>query len=215
MRMNLKQIKEIEMTRLEWTLSGLLLLLIVTLGAFLLFLPGEETPPQAQAPLATWSFSPDTARGAYDLATPLAQRWADDAQLMQARGDWPREVFTPEHGNWTFHFHSPQRKEVALIAVSGNAASLVKSESLRGDVQAADTSLWQVDSDEVVHRAMQEGGQEFIEQHDEAEMVLILKAQEEFRWTAVLVDAATQTAFRIEVDAASGAVTELSRSYED
>lgn len=212
MRLNLKKM---EMTRLDWVLSLLLLLLILTLGALLLFVRGEETSPEAQAPLATWSFAPSTASGAYDMATPLAQRWANDARLLQARSDWPPGTYAPEHSKWTFQFYSAQREEVAVIAVSGNAASLVKSSALRGDVQVADVARWQVDSDEVVQKAMQEGGQDFIAEHDQAEMVLILKAQEELRWTAVLVDAAAQSTFRMELDAASGKVTGLSRPYDD
>ena len=207
MRVNLENI---EMTWREWVLSGLLLMLILSLGALLLFLRGEETPPEMQ-PVATWSFAPSTAAGAYDMARPLAQRWAEDAQMLRARSDWPRGVFTPEHSKWTFQFYSAQREEVAVISVDGNAVTLVKSDSLQGDVQAADASRWHVDSDEVVQKALQEGGQAFIEQHDEAEMVLILNAHQDLMWTAALVDPSAQVVFNIRLDAASGEVTELRR----
>lgn len=202
------------MTRLEWALGGLLLLLLVTIAALMLFLRGEEAPP-AQPPAVARTTGARTARDAYELALLPAQVWAEDAQLLQARSDWPRGSFEPERGTWTFHFYSPQRSEVAVIAVGNDGSSLISRQPLQGDLQPADASRWQVDSDAVVQRALEEGGQEFIEQHDEVEMVLILKAQEEVRWTAVLVDGTAQTAFRMELDAASGTVTGLSRPYDD
>ncbi|MFW5941254.1 MAG: hypothetical protein ACOCXI_05610 [Chloroflexota bacterium] len=211
------------MNRLEWVLSGLLALLIVVIAVMMLLfwnLNRQQTalpeapaanPAQEMGQTAAEASPPaHTAREAYALAQPVAQEWAEDAQLVSASATWPEgATLAPENAGWSLMFYSPGRSETGLVSVSGNAARLLRNSATNRSLQPRNLDRWQTDSPAVVEALMDNGGEEFLQTHNQATLSLTFNALDALQWQAQLIDREQGTVLTVEIDPGSGVVTAI------
>lgn len=200
------------MSRLEWIISGLLGLVIVAVVATILW--NLNSGPQTALPDLPADAPVDnaatgrTAQEAYRLAQPVAQQWADDARLLSASATWPEgSSFTPDHTGWSMLFYSPGRSETGLISVSQGAARLLRNGPTDRALKPLEVINWQVDSPMVVEALMAQGGEEFLQTHNNATLSLTFSALDALQWQAQLIAREQRTVLTVEIDPISGAVT--------
>lgn len=198
------------MSRIEWILSGLVALLFFAVVATALIVWNAQNPPSSSL-AASSDVDPSsvevnhTAMSAYEQALAVAQEWAQDAQLLNARATLTSETgFQPESAEWGFIFYSASRHESSLIAVTGAAAQLVRSSGSTRAPAAVDVSNWQIDSPAVLEAVLENGGQEFIDNHQQVSLMLGLEATERLRWQARLFDMETNDIHIVEIDPTYG-----------
>lgn len=202
------------MTRLEWLLSGILaVLLVVVLALLLLFwLERNETPAVDPAERAQ-VIDARTALSSYQAAQPVAQQWAADATLLNARAAWPEgDSFDPEAAAWNFVFFSPGQSATALISVSQNRAQLISNRQVDRNFNIYTTTSWQIDSPQLLAIMLENGGREFLEQHGQGKLTLTLDTEGEFVWRARLINTDIPASLTLHVDPASGEVVQREAS---
>lgn len=201
------------MNRLEWILTGLLAVLVIAvLALFLLFWSEQqqiENINRQVAAAATVAEERGTAKSAYEVVAPAAHNWAEDAVLLNTRGNWPAGTsFAPEQGSWSFLFYSPQQRAVALIATEGDRAEVVSENQTTERFNPESTAGWQTDSPAVVEQLLANGGQAFIEQHGEVSLIVSLNAMKGLVWTATLNATNADKLFRLQIDPTNGQIIE-------
>ncbi|HSM58634.1 MAG TPA: hypothetical protein VK879_20945 [Candidatus Sulfomarinibacteraceae bacterium] len=211
------------MSRLEWVLSGLLALLIVIMVVMMLLFwnlnrqqmalpeaPAANPAQEMGETAAEAAPAARTAQEAFALALPIAQQWAEDAQMVSASATWPEgAALTPENAGWSFMFYSPGRSETGLVSVSGNAARLLRNSATNRSLQPLDLDRWQTDSPAVVETLMAHGGEEFLQTHNQPTLSLTFSALDALQWQAQLIDRERRTMLTVEIDPGSGAVTAI------
>jgi hypothetical protein len=161
------------MSRIEWILSGILilLLLVAALIGWLWWQQRDTLPIDIPSPLPTRAVIEEvgfTALAAYGPAAEIAANWASDAQLVSATATWPNNSnFSPVETGWSFIFYSAQKRELALFSViNGKAAQLGRSAA--GNRQTTvSINDWQVDSVKAIEIILAAGGRRFIDSNSE------------------------------------------------
>lgn len=194
------------MSKLEWILSGILVVLLVLVIALLLRFGLERSPGRAEEAVEP-TVEARTALSSYQVAQPVAQQWAADATLLNARAAWPEGAsFDPEGAAWNFVFYSPGQSATALISVSQNQARLISNRQIDRPLNVHATTGWQVDSPQVLAIVLENGGQDFLERYEQGKLTLALDANDHFLWRARLLNPDAAASLTLEVDPASGGV---------
>lgn len=193
------------MTRLEWLLSSILaVLLVVVLALLLLFwLDRSETPAAEQAQI----IDARTALSSYQAAQPVAQQWAADAKLLNARAAWPEgDSFDPEGAAWNFVFFSPGQSATALITVSQNRAQLISNRQIDRRFNIYATTGWQIDSPQLLSIVLENGGRDFLDQYGQGKLTLTLETNDQFVWRARLINTDAPASLTLHVDPDDGEI---------
>lgn len=194
-------------------MTAFLAIVVISVTGLLLFFWTEQRevgkvdrPEADQVPVEQLR---GTAEGAYVLVEPVARRWAADARLVRARGNWPAGAdFAPAQGTWSFLFYSPQQQAVAFVVADGDGARVVSENETEQRLNPVAFAGWQVDSPEVVEQFMSDGGLDFIAEHGEASLILALNRMEEPVWTATLSATETNALFRLQIDPDTGQIVQ-------
>jgi hypothetical protein len=207
------------MTRIEWALSGLLAFLVIAVTVLLLLFWSERRQQGAaeDAPLvvneAGSPASVPTAQTAVRLAAPVAQQWAEDAQLYSALATWPDgTTFTPADTGWTLLYYSPASGATAQIGVNAGRAVLLTSHTTDAQLQPVALDGWSVDSPQAVDLLLDNGGQTFIDAHGDVGLTLTLNANGVLRWRARLIDAESGDSLHVEIDPHTEAIVDSTTS---
>jgi hypothetical protein len=205
------------MNRLEWILSGLLALLVIVVAAMALVFWGLQQQQtntiegNGDTANAAGAEAGRTAQSAYGLALPVAQQWADDAQLLNARAVWPEEnTFSPQGAEWGFHFYSRTQGATALISVTRGRASVVRSRETNRTLNPISVDGWQVDSTNVLETMMANGGRDIVNRHNRVSLSLSLDATEQLLWQAKLIDLEQQEMLTMDINPNNGTITAIS-----
>lgn len=207
------------MTRLEWILGVLLALLVIiglAVAGFLIFGPGVGTPPLPPNPSGnvapTSTFAGGTAlEFFYSFALPEAQKWQADAQLINATATLPRgtnrESLITGKANWTFTFYSPTTISIAVIAVTGNQASLIAQRMADKTLELVDLDGWQIDSPQAIDRMLNQGGNDFLQDVDIATLTMAVTMDSPGRsseWFISLIAPTGGQSFTIRLNGRTG-----------
>ena len=196
------------MSRLEWFLSGILAILLVAVLALGLRVWLERSPQrEADSVDQGRVLEARTALTSYQMAQPAAQQWASDAKLLNARAAWPEgDRFDPKAAAWNFVFYSPGQSATALFTVSQDEATLISNRETDRRLDISATIGWQVDSPQIVSTVMENGGREFLAQHEQGKLTLTLDTNDQFVWRARLINTDVPASLTLQVDPASGEV---------
>ncbi|MDO8674096.1 MAG: hypothetical protein Q7O66_22005, partial [Dehalococcoidia bacterium] len=153
----------------------------------------------------------------YPLAEQVAREWQRDAELRSVRATWqnagPAELRQGKN-SWAFYFVSPSSKTGAkmlgyIVSVNEGRAEGVKA----GEVTSNDQSLsfvdWKVDSPQALRVFLENGGQDFLARHAQADAHAILKGTDSGQqpvWEVTLLDKQTKDTLSLQLDAATGQV---------
>ena len=215
----------VDSKRLEWLLLGLIALLLVLVMALALVVLAGRSERRAgapavegrgrvagqQAPVRGIDTELLTAKSAYAAGLELAQEWAADAQLWQAQATWPggADLISTAPG-WVYTFYSPSQHETALVNAAPGKVSLARTQPATSRPALVAAEKWEIDSEDAIDVLMRSGGRAFLSVHEEASMMLTLRADDRLRWQATLIDESGSSdgggrqAFRIEFDAVTG-----------
>jgi hypothetical protein len=197
------------MSRLDWMLTALLAVLVVVVGALLIVFWLQRSDAENvvnNSAVETSSRATHTAQSAYALAEPVAGAWAPDARLVNASGTWPQNAFAPDGANWAFLFHSRDEEATALVSVEGERATLIGPTPSDRQVEPVGLERWDVDSPAVVEAALGEGGQDFIDSHEDVEMALTLETDRELIWRVIFFATGTGENLELLISPATGQV---------
>lgn len=208
------------MSRTEWILGGLLVVLLVIVAGLALLLwlqPDLSDPPSVTIqPIAyTPAYDGQTALVASVVAQQVAQGWQPDAKLYRATATWPGvTVATAQTGatTWDFTYYSPGQTAVSAISVIENQATLLQNSASDNPLAPLDVAGWKINSPEAVVSLLREGGQSFIEQEGLVTLIMTLTTDNgngRIEWFLSLFGDQTGNSFTIRLDATSGEVLEI------
>lgn len=208
------------MSRLEWFLSGLLIiLLLVVAGIAILFWLRPETPTSTTESVAiapTSLFIGQTAHVAHAVARPLAVEWQADAQLHKASATWPQGTEFSElrqgEATWSLTFYSASTQSIIVISVTDGVATQVATNTIENPLTVQDVSSWKINSNEANQKLLDQGGTLFINQYGVTTLTVALTMGNEsgrIEWLLSLFAPATGESFTIRLDANSGDVLEI------
>ncbi len=219
------------MSRLEWILGiVLLVLLVVVIGLALSLWLGPETNTASQltGPEAvaagyaddiapTRSTPQQTAKNAYVSAQKAARGWQEDAVLVSATATWPQGVKASDlvsgQETWGFIFYSPSKGTTAVVSVYQNEASLSPRDTPR-QMQLFDITTWQQDSSEIAQTFLNNGGYGFIEREGITVYSMTLSMNDpngngRVEWLTSLLSTKNGNSLTMRIDAASGEILEV------
>ncbi|MBN1977296.1 MAG: hypothetical protein JW918_07840 [Anaerolineae bacterium] len=186
------------------------LALIVALG---LLAYGQLTN-SASRPTGTTdlALSGDTARRAYAPAVELALEWQQDARLASISGQ--ALSIGKKSGNevkWGFQFFSPSTQELALVAVSGGEARMVRPPMLSPyKLSTFSPDEWRIDSDQALQTWWERGGYSMVKQYTQVDAAMQLRISEELGsqpvWVIAGIAANKNTTLTIFVNASDGSL---------
>ncbi len=210
------------MTRIERTLTVLLVLLLVVVLIFvalLLFAP--ERAPQQQ-PVGQVGIEPtstltgQTAHRAYANARAVATEWQADAMLATASATWPqgltRDELAKGEAVWTFTFYSPAAQEVATINVANGIGTLASNQPAGSSLDLLEVNGWQVDSSEAIQSVLGNGGDAFMSNAGFVTLNMNLSlanTNSRVEWLVALFSNQEGTALTHRIDATSGETLEV------
>lgn len=195
----------------RWVLLvGLGLVLLAIVGALIYGRTAGSAVPSLAAPVAV---SSATARQALAPAVELAMQWQADARLAAVSGRWSavgRQ--TGGQAEWAFQFFSPSAQRLALIAVAGGTARMVRESLSPYTVPTFSAEEWRVDSDRALQAWWGRGGASLVTRRPDTDLAMQLRVPEEGSrqpvWTVVGFIADAEIAFTVVVDATNGVVVE-------
>lgn len=218
------------MSRLEWILGLVLLVLliiVVGLAASLWLVP---TRPAAQAtsnemallaasanqiePMRTTAVQ--TAKTDYLLALETARSWQPDAVLINAMATWPQGAramdVAPGKEAWGFIFYSPSAGTTAVVSITDGIASL-SARDRRQQLEALDVTGWQLDSSDAAEIFLANGGAAFIQQEGITIYSMTLSLNDpsdndRLEWQILLLAPGNGRSFTMRLDATSGDILE-------
>lgn len=219
------------MSRLEWILGLVLLLLlvaVVALSASLWLTPDGAVTRQDADELAlaaayaeeiapTRTTAVETAKNAYLLANRAAQGWQGDARLLNATATWPQGMAAPDlafgREAWGFIFYSPTTQTTAVVSVSNGAATISPRETRR-QLQPLDITSWRLDSNDAAELFLANGGEMFIEREGVTVYSMTLSLNDphlngRIEWLLSLLEPQNGRSFSVRIDATSGEVLEI------
>jgi len=193
----------------KW-LTAIGLALIVALG---LLAYGQLTNSASRPAGATdLALSGDTARRAYTPAVELALEWQQDARLAGVSGQ--ALAIGKKSGKeveWGFQFFSSSTQELALVAVSGGEARMVRPPMLSPyKLSTFSPDEWRIDSDQALQTWWEHGGYSLVKQYAQVDAAMQLRVSEELSsqpvWVIAGVAANKNTTLTIFVNASDGSV---------
>lgn len=198
------------MSRFEWILGAVLAVMVVIIGGLLAIFWLQGRPDDS----VNNSTTPGrTARGALQTAQPAAERWADDAELINIQSSWsPGSDFASGEADWSLTFYSPEKRATALFTVVDGQASLLSSRQASQAFDPVDPEQWRVDSPAVTTEVLASGGREFIASEGESTLILTLNLADPPTWTAILISQESRRNLGIIINAGSGEVISVQQS---
>ena len=208
------------MNRFERVLTGILSILLLAVAALALLLwqrGGIGSPPPLPTVNAAVAPTPDIVRStallAFSSAQAEARAWQPDARLVSATATWTqgasREDLLSGMATWDFTFESPGAGTVAILTVIEGDARLINERPASQTISVQDVSGWRVDSPAAVARAMQEGGEAFLNRAGVTTLTASLstaRTEDRIEWLVSLISKYTGDAFTVRIDATSGDV---------
>ncbi|MBE2224811.1 MAG: hypothetical protein IAF02_24940 [Anaerolineae bacterium] len=217
------------MSRLEWILGLILVLLLVVAAGLALSL---WLRPQMASPtgndddlIAAYAdnvaelpeTSGQTAKSAFILAQTTAQAWQQDTKLINASATWPQgaqaNYIKQGTADWGFTFHSPSTQTNALVSIVNGQPVLIPGESKK-PIDLLQSSSWHLDSSDAIKRFLEEGGETFI--NNEGITIVSMtfatnNPNENGRLEWLISALATQTghSYTMRVDASTGETLEI------
>lgn len=213
------------MTKLEWILGGVLIVLLVIVAglAFSLWVqPNFSSGPEAVlAEVApTPVYEGQTAMAAAAAAKTQAQNWQPDATLYKASATWGQtlndDLLSSGASAWSFTYYSPASQSLATITVTDNAPSAITAGPQNLQLTPRDIiGGWKVDSAEAVRILLEQGGQDFLAREGVTSMVMTLTTDNEngrIEWLIGLFAPQTEDTLALRLDATSGEILEIIQS---
>lgn len=213
------------MSRLEWVLGILLVVLLVAvlgISALIWLRPQapelpEGLPPTRSAaavPVPTSVYEESTAMVGYARAQQAIQDWHSDAVLLDATATWPQGVtetmLRAGEANWAYTFYSPAQSAIALVTVQGDAASRISENVYSAPSPLADAGSWLLDSTQAIDKFMAEGAAQFLQAEGPSTMIMKLTAvDDQMVWFLSLFANGSGRAFTMRIHATTGEVLEL------
>jgi hypothetical protein len=212
------------MSRLEWVLGFILVILLLAaagLGLSLWLKPtGPQTAAGPQAVMAAYAddVAPtpaapgQTAKSAFVAADPIAKAWQPDAMLLTASATWPQgaqpQDIAQGAGDWALMFHSPSARRSAVITLTDGQHVLSPGQSEQ-TINVLASSSWQMDSVDVVEKFLNDGGKAFIEKEGITILTMTLMMNDpndngRIEWLISLLSTQTGNSYSMRIDAASG-----------
>lgn len=221
------------MSRLEWVLGillVLLLLIVVGVSAMLWFRPEVPTLDENAAANATAVAAREegaastpvvegrTARLAFVPAQNEARQWQEDAVLVQAQATWPRntgaDTLQAGAASWSYTFYSPEAGRTALIVVRDEQASLLSESANKVAEPLANVTGWNVDSQQALTQFLEAGGSAFMRDARTTTAIMELSLANENQrpeWFMSLFANRSGRSFNMRLDASTGDVIEVER----
>jgi hypothetical protein len=197
--------------RLLLIIMGVLVIVVYgTLAILVVAMGGSES---AEAPPPGEEATPnlvETAREYYPAAVTEAQTWQTDAQLVSATASWSNvesEEDLQRPATWGYTFFSPQTRLVQVLSVTPDGAEQVQTLDATATTRGVDTSLWQVDSEQVLSLFLDSGGRDFLAQHPGATVTLRVgldESGERLVWYAMGIYSPERATLVVTVDATTG-----------
>ena len=154
-----------------------------------------------------------TAQRALQLATPAADSWASDAQLISVQATWqPGVDFADGEADWSLTFYSPQKRATALFTVIKGQSALLSSREASRAYDPVDLDEWQVDSPAVTAEVLASGGQEFMASQGDSSLILTLNLGDPPTWTAILISQESRRNLGIIISARDGEIVSVQQS---
>ncbi len=213
------------MSRLEWILGILLVVLLVAvigISALLWLRPSapelpEGLPPTAVSdlrPAPTSVYEEKTAKIALATAQRGIQDWHNDAVLLEATATWPQgvteETLRIGEANWAYTFYSAGSNAVALVTVRGDEATRISESAYALDAPPADVGSWNMDSQEALGLFLNEGGGQFLQDEGISTMIMKLSAASgQMEWFLSLFANGSGRSFTMFINATTGDVLEV------
>lgn len=207
------------MTRTEWFLGGLLVVLLVIvagMAAVLWLRPDNNVPPAVTTqPVVNLPVLDSTALVASTFAQQVAQGWQADARLYQASSTVPQASLGQLQtgtGAWNFTFYSPGQTAVATIDVVNNQANLLSDNPSQNRLAPLEVSGWKLNSPEAITIMLQQGGEAFMRQESAATLIMTLTTDNgngRIEWFISLFAEQSGNSFTTRLDATSGEVLEI------
>jgi hypothetical protein len=193
-------------------LGAIGLVLIVAVG---LLVYGQLTHAPSQLTATTkLTVSGDTARQAFAPAAELAAQWQQDARLSSVSGKLAA-VGKGSGGEveWGFQFFSPATQEMAVVAVSGGKARMVRPPMLSPySLPTFSADEWLIDSDQALQTWWERGGHSMVKQYGQVDAVMRLRISKEQGsqpvWAVAGVMIGKNTTLTIFVNASDGSVVD-------
>ena len=190
-------------------LLGLGLILLAVVGALVYdrWVGPAVSPPAAAEGVVSAGV---TARQAFSPAAELAVQWQEDARLAAVSGRWPAVGMVRSGGEveWAFQFFSPSTQRLALFAVVGGEARMVRESVSPYVVPTFPTEEWRVDSDQALRVWWDRGGGSLAARRPDAALAMQLRMPDEGGgqpvWVVVGSVAGTETAFVVVVNGTDG-----------
>lgn len=208
------------MTRIEWFLSGLLVvLLLIVAGIAVLFWLQPDSQARSNEAVAiapTSTFFGQTAQVVHAIGQNMAQAWQPDAQLQKASATWPQGTDHAElrkgEATWSLTFYSPATQSIAVISVREGVATQTATNTVAQPLTLQDISGWKLNSDEAIQRLLDQGGTLFMNQNGVSTLTVALTTSGEggrIEWLLSLFAPQSSESFTMRLDASSGEVLEL------
>lgn len=211
------------MSRVEWILGGLLVLLLAIVGVLALLLwfqPDVSQPPTVPTQAAVVAPTPvyvgQTALAASLAAQQQATVWQPDAQLYKADATWPQGASVSDlrkgASAWSFTYYSPGRLANAVFTVVDGESSLVTESAVQRPLQLQAATNWKVDSPQAIEKMLREGGEQFINREGITTLIMAMTTDGpdgRSQWFISLFAPQTRHSFTMRLDADSGEVLEV------
>jgi hypothetical protein len=217
------------MSRLEWILGLILVLLLIVaaglalslwLGPQMAIQPGNGTDLIAAYAddVAELPETPgQTAKRAFVMAQTAAQAWQSDAKLVSASATWPQgaqaEYIKQGAADWGFTFHSPATQTNAVVTIANGQPVLIPGQT-KNTLSLLQSSSWQLDSSDVVKKFLEEGGKAFIDTEGITILSMTFATNDpnsngRLEWLISALATQTGHSYTMRVDAASGETLEI------
>lgn len=157
----------------------------------------------------------DTARQAFAPAAELAAQWQEDAGLTAVS----TQLLAVGKGSgndaeWGFQFFSPSTQKLALVAVSGGKARMVRPPMLSPyALPTFSLEQWPIDSDRALQTWWDHGGNSIVKQYPQVDAKMQLRVSEDLGnrpvWVVAGIVANRNTTLTIFVNAGDGSVVDL------
>jgi len=219
------------MSRLEWILGIVLVLLLVVVAVFsLVFWFGpdraDNSPPANSATVIalraddiapTSVFEGDTAKVAYAKAQQTAVSWQADAKLLNATATWPQGANVNQlrdgDATWSFTFFSPAASRISNISVVEDNVNVVSQNEHSPKNMILEATGWNIDSNEVVDLFLKEGGRQFLSEEGVTTLAMILHADDldadgRMKWELNMINLQNGRGLKMQIDATSGEILE-------
>lgn len=212
------------MSRLEWVLGILLVLLLVVvlgLSALLWLRPRMPEMPEGLPPTAVSSSRPaqsssdgKTALVAYAIAQRALQDWHSDAVLLNASATWPRSANANELGqglaNWAYTFYSPSNNSITLVSVRGDDAKRLSESVYSQPAAPLDAGGWRLDSQQAMQLFLNNGGAQFLQEQGASTLLMQLTTSEaQVTWFLSLYAEGNGRSYSMRINATTGDVLQV------